>query len=94
MNEIDLRVHIERILDEREKRVYDHFKANKDALDLARAQIDHRLEGMNAFQKRMDRLENTFATKDDLASVARLVYVGVGIVLTFQVFIFAIIKIW
>jgi len=89
---VNLREYIERIMDEREKRIYDHFRTNKEALDLARAQIDYRLEGMNAFQKRMDRLENTFATKDQLASIARLVYVGVGIVLAFQAFVYIVLR--
>lgn len=32
----------------------------------ARDQIEIRLEGMNQFQRRMDRLESTFSTKTDL----------------------------
>ena len=92
-NKVDLREYIERIMDEREKRIYDHFRANKEALDLARKQIDYRLKGMNEFQKRMDRLESTFATKEQLALVSRLVYIGVGIVVAFQFFIY-IIKWW
>jgi hypothetical protein len=46
--------------------------------------LNHRLEGMNEFQKRMDKLEGTFATKTELRGVERLVYVGVGIVLAVQ----------
>jgi hypothetical protein len=33
---------------------------------LARQQLDHRLEGMNEFQRRMDKLAGTFVTKSDL----------------------------
>lgn len=84
---------------------------------LARQQLDHRLEGMNEFQRRMDKLEGTFVTKPDLDSAIRetksdldgaiketksdlggaikavsvksnviekLVYTGVGIIVTLQ----------
>jgi len=37
---------------------------SKDAKVLARNQLDAHLKGINEFQKRMDKLENTFATKD------------------------------
>ena len=87
-DDVNLRTYIERIMDEREKRISDRFESSKEALDLARQQIDYRLKGMNEFQKRMDRLESTFATKGQLASVARLVYIGVGLVLAFQFFIY------
>ena len=53
--------------------------------------IDHRLEGLNQYQKRIDRLEGTFATKDDrlvlntrIDKLERVVYMGVGIALAFQ----------
>ncbi len=52
--------------------------------ELARAILEHRLESMNAFQRRMDKLEGTFATKDQLESLNKLLYVGVGIVITLQ----------
>jgi hypothetical protein len=62
----------------------------------AKETIEHRMEGMNQFQKRIDRLEASFATKDDISytkkifddkydTLARLVYIGVGLVLAAQV---------
>ncbi len=50
----------------------------------ARDVIDRRLEGMNQFQKRMDRLENTFATKDQLDTIRKFVYIGLGGVLALE----------
>lgn len=90
------------IINEREKQAKIHLrnyerevKTEKDQLTVAREQMDHRLEGMNQFQKRMDKLEGTFATKIDLANVkdafdkdlkgiSRLVYIGIGIMLAIQ----------
>ena len=43
--------------------------AQEKALDVAKREVDRRLEGMNNFQHRMDRLENTFATKMELDAV-------------------------
>lgn len=59
-------------------------KTNRENTNAA---LDHRLEGMNQFQKRIDKLEGTFATKDALGKIERLVYVGVGIVIAIQFFI-------
>ena len=64
--------------------------------DLARNQVEYRLQGMNEFQKRMNKLEETFAVKenvgkdiDDLKdrinSNAKLLYIGIGVVLTLQI---------
>lgn len=89
--DVDLRTYIERILDEREKALEERFRNNMDSIRLAREQMEHRLNGMNEFQKRMDKLEGTFATKNDLSSVERLVYIGVGIVIALQ-FIIGIVK--
>lgn len=90
------------IINEREKQAKIHLrnyerevKTEKDQLTVAREQMDHRLAGMNEFQKRMDKLEGTFATKIDLANVkdvfdkdlkgiSRLVYIGIGIMLAIQ----------
>ncbi len=80
------------IVDEREKQAGIHLhsyeravEAERLQLEITRQQMDHRLEGMNQFQKRMDKLEGTFATKDQLAQVAKLVYIGVGIVVAIQI---------
>ena len=67
----------------------------------AKADLDHRLEGMNQFQKRMDRLEGTFATKDEisllqkvvgtfatkdeLTALWRIAWIGIGVMLTLQI---------
>jgi hypothetical protein len=42
------------------------FEAMDKALELARDTLDKKLSGMNEFQKRIDRLEGTLATKDAL----------------------------
>lgn len=75
------------LIDEREKQIGSEIRNQQNAINLAREQIDHRLTGMNEFQKRMDRLENTFATRPELKSIERLIYIGVGIALTAQVLI-------
>jgi len=72
------------ILNEREKHLNLLFQSEEKARSLAREQIDHRLESMNQFQRRIDRLENTFATKKELETTNRLLYVAFGIVLTLQ----------
>jgi len=41
-------------------------QAQEKALEVAKKEVDRRLAGMNDFQHRMDRLENTFATKVEL----------------------------
>lgn len=59
--------------------------------------IDHGLEILNDHQRRMDKLENTFATTDMLQNEVRsitkrqditdrLVYIGVGIAIALQIF--------
>jgi CHASE3 domain sensor protein len=66
--------------------------------ELAKNDLDRRLASMNEFQKRMDKLEGTFATKDyvndtiasinlRINSVEKLVFIGVGILISLQ-FIF------
>lgn len=51
--------------------------ADKD-LQLARQQIDHRLEGHNEWQKRWDKREAILATKEDVNSAVRVL---LGIIL-------------
>lgn len=51
---------------------------------LQRTQLDHRLEGMNEFQRRMDKLEGTFATSKDLEGIKKMMWIGVGIAISFQ----------
>lgn len=82
------------------------FTEMEKALILAREQIErdkrdaantlnHRLEGMNEFQKRMDKLEGTFITEktceqrqkeiDRRVSInSRLIYIAVGIFLMLE----------
>ena len=60
------------------------FKSMEKALDLAKEQMDYRLAGMNQFQKRMDRLEGTFATRKEVETNAKLIYIGIGILATVQ----------
>jgi|GEM_PF-4260640 len=64
--------------------------------DRTSERIDYKFEKVNEFQKRMDRLEATFATKSDLKVTDRLVYAGVGIVLTvqFSIGIIFAIRLW
>ena len=50
----------------------------------AKEALDVRLASMNEFQRRMDRLEGTFATKEALARVEKLVYIGFGIVIALE----------
>jgi len=49
--------------------------------------LEHRLEVLNEHQRRMDKLEATFATKEMLAKTDRLVYAGVGILIAVQIFL-------
>jgi len=60
--------------------------AQEKALEVAKREVDRRLEGMNNFQHRIDRLENTFATKIELRALQNLVYIGVGIFTALQLF--------
>ena len=79
--------YIKLLVDEREKQNSIATRAQELAINLAREQIDHRLTGMNEFQKRMDRLEGTFATKTELKALERLIYIGIGIALAAQVLV-------
>lgn len=54
-----------------------HRQEIKDAME-------YRLAGMNEFQKRIDRLENTLASKASLETLQRIVYVGLGVLLSAQ----------
>jgi len=83
-----------------ETKTYMKFSEMDRALDLAREGLEHKLEGMNQFQKRMDKLENTFATKDELSeskdrfrkeleTVQKFVWIGLGIILAIE-FIFKV----
>jgi len=91
-----------KLIDEREKQAAIHLRnyereveTEKEQLKTTREQMEHRLAGMNEFQKRMDKLEGTFATKTELTNAAdtakkgldnisRLVYIGFGILLAVQ----------
>ena len=77
-----------------EEHVKVRFKELDKALNIAREGIDYRLAGMNEFQKRMDRLESTFATKDSLNALTKIVYIGLGIVLGIQAVVVIALKIW
>ena len=68
-----------------EETVRHKFEEHERALVLARNALDSRLEGMNQFQKRIDRLENTFATKTELNIVQRYIYIAIGILITAEV---------
>jgi len=63
-----------------------HIREIKDSIILAKNDLDYRLRGMNEFQKRMDRLEATFASRDALEKVERVVHIGLGLVLAIQFF--------
>ena len=60
-------------------------QAQEKALDVAKREVDRRLEGMNNFQNRMDRQENMFATKTEVQGLQRLIWIGIGIFLTMQI---------
>lgn len=72
-------------LEEREVKLSAILEAKQKALDSTRSDLDHRLQGMNDFQRRMDRLEGTFATRDQLRAIERLVYIGVGIAIAIEI---------
>ena len=77
-----------------EEHVKVRFKELDKALNIAREGIDYRLAGMNEFQKRIDRLEGSFATKEQLSVVSKVVYVGFGILLGLQALGAIFFKIW
>ena len=67
---------------------------DKERID-TKSTLEYRLAGMNEFQKRMDKLEGTFVTKEnltiykdqtakDIANISRLVYIGIGVVMAIQ----------
>lgn len=49
--------------------------------------LDRRLESMNEFRAQMNKQEATYATRNELRAVERLVYIGIGIILAFEVLI-------
>ncbi len=51
----------------------------------AKNALDHQLEQMNNLQRKMDKQESTFATKDELQKISRLVYIGLGIMLAIEI---------
>ena len=65
--------------------------AQEKALDVAKKEVDRRLEGMNNFQHRMDRQENLFATKVEVQTgfqtLYRLIWIGIGFFLALQIFL-------
>ena len=62
----------------------------RDERENTKVELDRRLEGMNQFQKRMDRLEGTFATQKELQALSKIIYIGIGIVLAIQ-FLFGVV---
>ena len=71
-------------------------------LELARVQMDERLEGHNQWQKRWDRNEGLLATKEEVSekfqtsdekssirnrNIERLVYIGVGLAIAVSYFL-------
>lgn len=60
-------------------------KKDSEALVLARDLLAAKLEGMNAFQKRIDRLEGTLVTEKELDRLKQLVYVGAGVLLAIEI---------
>lgn len=68
-----------------ETRVDLKFEELEKNISLAKQNLDYRLQGMNEFQKRMDKLEGTFATKEEVQSNSRLIYIGIGILFAFQI---------
>ena len=62
----------------------------------ARDRMEVRLVGMNEFQKRMDRLEGTFATKETmnqkLDAHSKIIYMAIGALAAIQVIIIALTK--
>jgi hypothetical protein len=77
------------------------FDEMDKALVLSREIMERRLAGMNEFQKRMDRLEGSFATRDNMQIlenlvnekvsksefqiVQRAVWIGIGAVVVLQI---------
>ena len=59
--------------------------AQEKALAVAKTEVDRRLAGMNNFQSRIDRQENLFATKVEVQSLMRLIWIGVGIFLAIEI---------
>jgi len=67
------------------------FKSNAKALKLSRKLMNKRLDGMNEIREQLDRQITTFVNKDELKltqqeikSLSRLVYIGLGVWLLLQ----------
>lgn len=67
-------------------RIETRIEEREKALLLAHDKLSAHLEQMNGLQRKMDRAQELFATKSEHNSLARLVYIGLGIVLALQFF--------
>lgn len=56
-NNVDVRVFIERVIDEREKALLQRFQAQSEALALARSNLEQRLEHLGKLDERIVSLE-------------------------------------
>jgi hypothetical protein len=70
---INLKDHFEAILEEKERRYGLIVSDAQEALRIARRQQEKHDEGVNQFQKRMDKLEGTFATSSDLIKSEQII---------------------
>jgi glucose-6-phosphate isomerase len=92
-------VRLETKVDEKFESITCNIKLARDVAEkaetLARNQTDKHFENINNFQKRIDKLEGTFATKEGLDSrifslneridaLSKLVYIGIGGVLVLE----------
>ena len=52
---------------------------------IARLVVDNKLEHLNEYQRRMDKLTDTFATRESLEGVKKLIWIGMGVIVALQV---------
>jgi predicted nucleic acid-binding Zn-ribbon protein len=68
--------------------------ANKEAVDKAHAAIERRFDNANEWRTTLESLQRNYAPKAQVEQLQKMVYVGIGIVLSIQ-FVFGIaIVIW
>jgi CHASE3 domain sensor protein len=52
--------------------------------EIATEVLNRRLEGMNEFRAQMNKQEASYATKQEIRAVERLVWIGIGLLVALQ----------
>lgn len=67
-----------------EEKIDLQFSLNQTALDKAESRMNMRLESLNEWRGQLKDERNTFATKEEVRLLTRLVYIGTGILIALE----------